>query len=130
MKRLFSIMLSICIVSLLHTETCAAQSASASATNRCKSPIILEVVSLGGSSQYKLNGRLFKLYPLTEMANELGGCKVERTVDVILDYHVPLSDFLGSVPSKLQAESVRYFIRTETSLVEISIVSYDAKLPQ
>jgi hypothetical protein len=80
------------------------------------------VLPSGNGSRYRLNGTLFKLYPLSEMANGLRGCKVERTVDVILDYHVSLADFLGSVPPKLQGESIRYFIRTETSLVDFGRV--------
>ena len=93
-------------------------------------PIVLEVVPLGSGSEYRLSGRGFKLYPLTEMADELRGCNVERTIYVMLDYHVSLADFLGCVPPKLQAQLVRYFIRTESSLVEVSIVSYDAKIPK
>lgn len=129
MSRLFSVVLSVSAAFLMNGLMSMAQTVHSGTTDKCKRPITLEVLPAGSGSQYRLNGTLFKPYPLTEMAKELNGCEVERTVDVIMDYHVSLADFLGSVPSKLQAASVRYYIRTETSLVEISVVSYDAKVP-
>jgi hypothetical protein len=108
---------------------CTAQSVGSDEVDRCKNPVVLEVRASATGALYRLDGQSFSNYPLDEMGADLRGCKVARTVSVILDYRVSLADLLGSVPSKLQAESVRYFIRTESGLVEISIVSWDARVP-
>jgi hypothetical protein len=129
MNRLFLVVLAVCTALSICHSRCSAQSVTNDKVDVCKRPIVLQVLPSASGAEYRLDGRSFSHYPLDEMGTDLRGCTVERTVSVILDYRVSLADLLGSVPSKLQAESVRYFIRTESSLVEISIVSSDARVP-
>ena len=128
MNAFLSVAISALLFVPLLGRTCFAQSPPHK--DKCTTPIVLEVIPSSTGPEYRLSGKAFKLYPLTEMSNELHTCKAERAVYIMLDYHVSLGDFLGSMPPKLQAESVCYFIRTQSSLVEISIVSYDAKVPE
>jgi hypothetical protein len=134
MNRLYLIVLAVCAVSTMCNSACTPQSTRTDKVDRCKSPVVLHVVASATGPLYRLDGKSFSHYPLDEMSTDLRGCKVERTVSVILDYRVSLADLLGSVPSKLQAESVRYFIQTppaagRRALVEVSIVSWDARIP-
>jgi hypothetical protein len=129
MNKLIRAALCVCVMSLLHQPRSFAQSATSDHVARCKRPIILELVPSGKDLEYRLDGKSFDLYPLTPIADELSGCKVERTIFVIVDHHLSAGDLISAVPSKLQADSVRYFVRTDLSLVEVKIVSYDAKIP-
>jgi hypothetical protein len=117
------------LISLFFPAPCSAQTASSVSAGRCKQPIVLEVLPSPTGAVFKLQGKTTVAYPLTEMANELNGCSVERPIHVVVDSRLPVRYLLGGVPSKLEAKSVRYFVRTSLSVVEIAIISDDAKIP-
>jgi hypothetical protein len=79
---------------------------------KCGAPVVLEVIPGGKhGTEYRLDGKIYEPYPLTELANQVFLCTVERPLHVVIDSRVPAGEILGSVPSKLQASNVRYFIR-------------------
>ena len=130
MKKPAFIAVCICLVSLLYRVPCVAQCSQPVDSDRCKKPIVLEVVLTKTGPVYKLGGKTFNGYPLDEFGKEFGGCKAAPPIYAVVDSRLPTRYLLGAVIPKLQADSVRYFIRDRSGLVEISIVSWDAELPQ
>jgi hypothetical protein len=79
---------------------------------KCGTPVVLEVLPGGKyGPEYRLEGKLFDGYPLTQVANQVYLCTDQRPLHVIVDSRVPAGEILGSAPSKLQANNIRYFIR-------------------
>jgi hypothetical protein len=143
MNRLISTMVFGCVSLGFSAAACFGQSAPANTADKCNSPNIFEVLpsatgvswELGGKkytshTQWRLDGKTYATeYPLTALAHDLTECTPQRPLEVVLDNEATVGDLVGSVPSKLQAESVRYFVRIVDGFVEVKIGSVVANAP-
>jgi hypothetical protein len=74
----------------------------------CSQPVILRISLVNQKTQYELNGKTWKLYPLDGIADEMEHCWPNRPLFVIATWDVPLS--VLSTPGQLQLDKVRYFV--------------------